>query len=82
MNKDRRFKRFDLFATLAIFGAVVVFLFEGFFVFELYSRDVEPLNRFLPATLKPALVPEPVPAPVETNTPAAESSESAIVPVG
>lgn len=67
MNKDQRYKQFDLFSTLAVFGAIAVFLFEGFFVFELYSRDVEPLNRFLPEILNPA--PVSVPKPVEEPAP-------------
>ncbi|MBI9021232.1 MAG: hypothetical protein JEZ10_08275 [Verrucomicrobia bacterium] len=55
MKENRRYKRFDLFSTLAVLGTVAVLLFECVFVFELYTRTVEPLERFLPSVEDPAL---------------------------
>jgi len=48
MKEPRRYKRFDLLSTLAVFGVLAVLLFESFFIFELYSKDLEPLKRFIP----------------------------------
>ncbi len=66
MKETRRYKRFDLLSTLAVFGVLFVLLFQSFFVFELYNRDFELLNRFFPAAQEPAPAPELIedPAPV------------------
>ena len=60
MKENRRYKRFDLLSALAVFGALFILLFECFFVFELYNRDIELLERFFPVTEAPASVPEAV----------------------
>jgi len=66
MKENRRHKRFDLLSALAVLGTLFILLFECFFVFELYTRDISSIERFLPAVQEPAPVPEPIgePAPV------------------
>ena len=60
MKEKPSYKRLDLFSTLAVFGVLAVLVFECFFVFELYNRDIELLERFFPVTEAPASVPEAV----------------------
>ncbi len=66
MKETRRYKRFDLLSTLAVLGVLTSLAFEGFFVFELYDRDLESLKRFLPDALRsvPVLSSPEEPAPV------------------
>ncbi len=61
MKETRRYKRFDLLSTLSILGILSVSIFQCFFVFELYNRDIAFLERFLPATKEAAPIEEPAP---------------------
>jgi len=56
VKKNQHYKRFDLLSVLAVLGTLFILLFECFFVFELYNRDIEPLERFLPAVEEPTPV--------------------------
>ena len=60
MKENQNYKRLDLYSTLAVLGVLAVLVFECFFVFEFYNRDLEPLERFLPATEAPAPVQESI----------------------
>jgi len=97
VKKKRSSKRFDLLLTLAALGVLVVFLFEGIFVFELYHVDFSTIEPYLPEAAKPsierwlssppqeepalALAEESVPAPVEVEAPPVEDEDSAPVEV-
>ena len=64
MKNNRRYKRFDLFSWLAVFGTLAVLLFEGVFLFELYNREIEPLDQLFRPAEEPALPQTEDPVPV------------------
>lgn len=60
MKEKRRYKRFDLFSTLAAMGTLAVLLFESIFVFELYTRKFEPIERLIAPAVESATPEQPV----------------------
>lgn len=78
MKEKRTTRRIDLFSILAIGSILLMLLFEGFFVFELYESDAfanvlvraEPTELVSPSPVEsapeaPQPVPEEEPAPVD-----------------
>ncbi|MBL7016929.1 MAG: hypothetical protein ISR84_05165 [Kiritimatiellales bacterium] len=87
MKEKRSYKRFDLLSALAVLGILLILLFEGFFIFELYNIRFEPFERLLqraeilaPVNAEEAVVPAEVeaPAPVEPQESAPVEAEEPV----
>ena len=55
MKEKRSYKRFNLLSTLAALGVLVILLFEGVFVFELYHVKFSLIEPYLPDAVKPSV---------------------------
>jgi len=84
MKEKRSFKRFDLMSSLAVFGVLLLLLFESFFIFEFYRVDYKKIEPYLPGILKawfepPPAATEEAPAPA-AEKPTVDAEPSALVP--
>jgi hypothetical protein len=81
VKEKRSFKRFDLLSALAVFGVLLVLLFESFFIFELYRKDYSKMEPYLPGFMKEWFASPLVPAEESTEAvvvePAPDEDESA-----
>ena len=76
VKEKRSYKRFDPVSALAVFGVLLVLLFEGIFIFEFYRVDYSKIEPYLPDAViewLAAAAPErpvpvkPEPEPVEAE---------------
>jgi hypothetical protein len=90
VKEKATYRKFDLFAFLAILGCIGMLIFECIFIFELYNRAPSQITNLLPvqtpaATNQPAAsLPKGTNAPAvsQPNPPAVESPVVApVVPV-
>ena len=73
MKEKATYRKFDLFAVLAILGCIGMLLFECIFIFELYDRAPSQVGNLLPVqpalAVKPAVEPSAAAAPAVPTEP-------------